>query len=209
MRKLIAILRGIEPDDAVAVAGALLEEGISIIEVPLNSPSPFQSIEQMAEEFASSALIGGGTVLSPQEVRLLADAGGKICVSPDCKPEVIAAAKAAGMRSFPGVFTATECFTALNAGADGLKLFPAFLAGEAGLGALRAVLPATTEVYAVGGVGEKDFAGWFAAGASGFGIGSALYAPGDTAQSVAKAARRLVQAYDEAVANIGTQILRE
>ncbi len=198
MRKLIAILRGIEPKDALDVAGALLEQGISIIEVPLNSPSPFQSIERMASRFGGEALIGAGTVLEAKQVDDLADAGGKICVSPNCKPEVIKAAKSAGMRSYPGVFTTTECFTALDAGADGLKLFPAFMAGVEGLKALHAVLPISAQVYAVGGVGGKDFAKWFAAGAAGFGIGSALYAPGNSPATVSEAARDLVRAYDNA-----------
>ena len=198
MRKLIAILRGIEPSEAIDVCDALLQEGISIVEVPLNSPSPFKSIERMAHRFGDDALIGAGTVLDPGQVETLANAGGRICVSPDCKPEVIRAAKSAGMKSYPGVFTATECFNALQAGADGLKLFPAFLAGEEGLKALRAVLPEGVEVYAVGGVDGKAFASWFAAGASGFGIGSALYSPGATAASVREAARKLVLAYDDA-----------
>ncbi len=198
MRKLIAILRGIVPKDAVDVTAALLSEGVSIVEVPLNSPSPFESIERIANRFGTDALIGAGTVLEVGQVETLSSAGGKICVSPDCKPAVIKAAKTAGMKSFPGVFTATECFTALDAGADGLKLFPAFLAGEAGLKAIRAVLPHSTEVFAVGGFGGEQFSSWFAAGASGFGIGSALYSPGARPEAVAKAARELVRAYDEA-----------
>ncbi len=198
MRKLIAILRGIEPKDAVAVAGALLAEGISIIEVPLNSPSPFESIELMVRQFGTEALIGAGTVLTVDQVDQLDRVGGKICVSPDCTPNVVRAAKEAGMLSYPGVFTATECFSALDAGADGLKLFPAFMAREEGLTALRAVLPSQTEVYAVGGVGGDDFASWLAAGASGFGIGSALYAPGRAAVDVSRAARVLVRSYDDA-----------
>ncbi|MEM8687931.1 MAG: 2-dehydro-3-deoxy-6-phosphogalactonate aldolase, partial [Pseudomonadota bacterium] len=152
-RKLIAILRGLEPEHAVDVAEALISEGIVIVEVPLNSPRPFESIERIAGRFGQDALIGAGTVLNEDEVGLVADAGGKICVSPNCKPAVIKAAKSAGLTSYPGVFTATECFAALAAGADGLKLFPAFLAGQAGLQALRAVLPPDAEVYAVGGVG--------------------------------------------------------
>ena len=199
MRKLIAILRGLEPEDALEVAGALVEEGIEIIEVPLNSPDPYDSIRLIAEAFGERALIGAGTVLSVSEVTHVANAGGKICVSPDCKPAVIRAAKDAGLAAYPGVFTATECFAALDAGADGLKLFPAFLAGPAGLKALSAVLPPGAQVYAVGGVSGPDFASWIAAGASGFGIGSALYSPGDSAAEVAKAARDLVRAYDEAI----------
>ncbi|NNF76758.1 MAG: 2-dehydro-3-deoxy-6-phosphogalactonate aldolase, partial [Rhizobiales bacterium] len=174
------------------------EQGISIIEVPLNSPSPFQSIERMATRFGSEALIGAGTVLEISQVQTLAGAGGKICVSPNCQPDVIKAAKSAGMKSYPGVFTATECFTALDAGADGLKLFPAFMAGAEGLKALRAVLPNSAQVYAVGGVGGRDFAKWFAAGAVGFGIGSALYTPGNSPSAVSEAARDLVKAYDDA-----------
>ncbi len=199
MRKLIAILRGIEPKDAIAVAGALIDEGISIIEVPLNSPSPFESIELIVRQFGAEALIGAGTVLTVDQVDQLDRVGGKICVSPDCKPEVIRAAKRAGMISYPGVFTATECFTGLDAGADGLKLFPAFMAREEGLKALQAVLPNQTEVFAVGGVGEEDFTSWLAAGAAGFGIGSALYAPGKSATDVARSARTLVRSYDDAV----------
>ncbi len=200
-RKLIAILRGIEPEDAVDVADALVSVGIECVEVPLNSPRPFVSIERMAKTLGEHALIGAGTVLTVDEVGQVANAGGKICVSPDCKPAVIRAAKSAGLASYPGVFTATECFAALEAGSDGLKLFPAFLAGQAGLQALRAVLPPGTEVYAVGGVAGPEFASWFAAGASGFGIGSALYSPGDSALEVAEAARELVRAYDEASAS--------
>lgn len=200
MRKLIAILRGIEPKDAVPVTEALLSEGISMIEVPLNSPSAFNSIEAMAKQFGEEAVIGAGTVLNGDQVTMLAKVGGQICVSPDCNPDVIRAAKAVGMMSFPGVFTATECFAALAAGADGLKLFPAFMAGEEGLKALRAVLPSDLPVYAVGGVNGCNFASWLAAGASGFGIGSALYKPGASASTVAEAARELVRAYDDAVA---------
>lgn len=199
MRKLIAILRGITPNEAVPVCEALIEAGIAMIEVPLNSPSPFQSIEAMARRVGDGVIIGAGTVLNSEDVARLADVGGKICVSPDANPEVIRAAKTAGMLSIPGVFTATECFSALAAGADGLKLFPAFMAGEEGLKALRAVLPEDVPVYAVGGVAGGNFASWFAAGASGFGVGSALYSPGDSALKVADAARSLVQAYDNAV----------
>lgn len=200
MRKLVAILRGITPPQAEDVTAALIEAGITMIEVPLNSPNAFLSIEMMALKFGDGALIGAGTVLTPEEAKSVADAGGKIVVSPDCNPEVIAATKSLGMMSMPGVFTATECFTALRARADGLKIFPSFLMGEEGLKALRAVLPSDAECYAVGGVDAGNFASWRAAGANGFGIGSALYAPGASAADVLEKAKALVIAYDAACA---------
>jgi 2-dehydro-3-deoxyphosphogalactonate aldolase len=196
-RPLIAILRGLRPDEAVGVAGALIEAGIDRIEVPLNSPDPFDSIALIAREFGEVALIGAGTVLTVDEVARVRDAGGRLVVSPNADPEVIRATRSLGMQSFPGVFTATECFAALKAGAHGLKIFPASQMGTGGLKALRAVLPLATQVYAVGGVGAADFAAWRAAGADGFGLGTSLYAPGDTAGDVATKARVMVDAWDE------------
>lgn len=199
-RKIIAILRGITPSGVVPIAEALIEAGISWIEVPLNSPDAYTSIGLLARHCAQRAVIGAGTVLSPGEVGRVAGAGGQLIVSPDTRPAVIQATKAAGLRSWPGAMTPTECFAALDAGADGLKLFPASLIGPEGLRAVRAVLPAATQVYAVGGAGPENFGAWIAAGADGFGIGTALYRPGDDAATVAARAAMMVRRYDEEIA---------
>jgi 2-dehydro-3-deoxyphosphogalactonate aldolase len=195
-RQIIAILRGIEPDEAHVITEALLDAGITLIEVPLNSPEPFVSIERMVKVAGDRATIGAGTVLDPEAVSRLSGIGARMVVSPDANPRVIEATKAAGMLSYPGVFTASECFTALRHGADGLKFFPASLIGPNGFGALKAVLPKTTKCFAVGGVGPEDFAEWRAAGISGFGLGSSLYKPGRGADEVAERARQSVAAYD-------------
>lgn len=197
-RNLIAILRGLEPDRAVETVEVLIAAGLTRIEVPLNSPRPLDSIAAMVKAMGGRGSFGAGTVLTADEVRAVAEAGGGFIVSPNADTGVIGATKRLGLGSYPGVFTATECFAALHAGADALKIFPADLMGPGGLKALRAVLPAGTAVYAVGGVGPRDFAAWRAAGADGFGLGSSLFQPGWPVARVAEQARASVEAYDAA-----------
>lgn len=196
-RNLIAILRGVSPDEAEAVTAAIIDAGISRIEVPLNSPEPLRSIEIMARAFSDVAQIGAGTVLTVEQVAAVSAAGGSFVVSPNCFSDVIEATRMRGMGSFPGVLTPSECFTALRCGATALKVFPATMMGIEGLKAIRAVLPAGTQVLMVGGVDDSNFAQWLAAGADGFGIGSALYKPGKRVADVAAAAQRMVAAYDQ------------
>lgn len=204
-REIIAILRGVRPDEVSEIGHALVEAGITRIEVPLNSPEPLRSIGALAETLSDRAIIGAGTVLSAADVAAVQGVGGTLIVSPDCNPEVIGHTKALGMASYPGVMSPTECFTALRHGADGLKFFPASLVGPKGLAAIRAVLPAGTRTYAVGGAGPENFDQWFAVGVTGFGIGTGVYQPGFTAEKVAARAAEIVAAYDRATGDSRTQ----
>lgn len=191
---LVAILRGVTPDEVEDITAVLIDAGFSMVEVPLNSPDPLTSIERLARRFRDDALIGAGTVLDTTQVRAVREAGGRLIVSPNADAAVIAASAEAGMVALPGYFTPSEAFAALKAGATGLKLFPAEAATPAVLKAQRAVLPRDVPVLAVGGVAPDNMAPWQAAGADGFGIGSALYAPGRTAMAVGEAAAKFVSA---------------
>ena len=189
---IAAILRGVTPDEVDAIGDALVEAGITIIEVPLNSPNPFESIKRLAARHGAHALIGAGTVLEASDVARVTDAGGRLMVAPNFDADVVRAATAAGLAALPGVMTPSEGFAALKAGADGLKLFPAEIIPPAVFRAWRAVFPAETLLLAVGGVGVDSIAAYRAAGASGYGIGSALYKPGRSAADTGKLARALV-----------------
>ena len=195
-RNIIAILRGITPAECSDVCDVLISSGIDKIEVPLNSPDPFESISIMVRLYGQDATIGAGTVLQVDQVRQLYYLGAAMVVSPDCNTDVITTTKDFGMASYPGCFTASECFSAIRAGADGLKLFPSFVLGTKGLSALRAVLPDEIPVFVVGGVDASNFADWRKAGALGFGIGTALYAPGSKLSDIKKSANDIVKSYD-------------
>ena len=191
---LIAIIRGVTPDEAEPIGRALIASGIRIIEVPLNSPEPLESIRRLASAFGDRALIGAGTVLTAGQVSEVAEAGGRIIVSPSTDAAVIAASAKAGLVSSPGYFTPSEAFTALQAGAHALKLFPAEAASPAVVKAQRAVLPKEVPLIVVGGVTPESMAAWRAAGADGFGLGGGLYRAGQTADETAAKARAYVAA---------------
>ncbi|HSU04717.1 MAG TPA: 2-dehydro-3-deoxy-6-phosphogalactonate aldolase [Acetobacteraceae bacterium] len=191
---LIAILRGVRPDEVEGVAAALEQAGIAIIEVPLNSPQPLDSIARLARGFGDRLLIGAGTVMTTAQVSDIAEAGGRLIVTPHAAVDVVRAAKARGLLAVPGFFTPTEAFALLAAGADAIKLFPAEAASPTVLRSIRAVLPGGTMVLPVGGIDAGNLANWRAAGAAGFGVGSSIYRPGDTAAVVVEKARLLVRA---------------
>jgi len=191
---LIAILRGVRPDEVVAVTHALERHGVAIVEVPLNSPDPFESIRRLAQEFGARLLIGAGTVMTEAQVDQLAAAGGQLVVTPHAAGAVVRAAKRHGMIACPGIATPTEAFAMLEAGADGLKLFPAEASSPAVLRAIRAVLPPGTLTMPVGGIEPGNMRPWLDAGAAGFGIGGSIFRPGDTPQVVGDKAARLMTA---------------
>lgn len=186
---IVAILRGVQPEEVEPIAAALLQEGLNIIEVPLNSPRPLESIRRLASAFGERALIGAGTVTSEEEVSAIARAGARLMVTPHADPALVLAARARGLIACPGFFTPAEAFALLAAGADALKLFPAEAASPPVARALLAVLPRGTAILPVGGMSAETIPAWKAAGAAGFGVGSSLYRPGDTAEAlVARAA---------------------
>ena len=192
---IVAILRGIRPDEILEVADALYSAGIRAIEVPLNSPDPLESIAKLAKSFGDRCLCGAGTVLRPDQVDAVAQAGGKLIVSPDSNAAVIRRSIELGLVSAPGFATPTEAFAAIAAGAKTLKLFPAAAYGTRYLKALREVLPTDVSVLAVGGVGAAEMKEWLAAGAKGFGIGGELYKPGRPVAEIAERAAALLAAY--------------
>ena len=198
-RPLIAILRGITPLEAESVSDVLIESGINIIEVPLNSPNPFETIERMANFHGENGIFGAGTVLKEQEVSSVADAGGKIIISPNTNSLIINKSKELNLLSFPGVFTASECFEALDAGADGLKFFPASLLKPNNFKALSAVLPDNIVSIAVGGIDEIQFPIWLEVKVTGFGLGSNLYKPGMLLDEIKAKAERIVNVYDSSI----------
>ena len=197
---VVAVLRGISPDEAEGVGQALLDAAIPVMEVPLNSPEPFKSIRIQADKFGGSSIVGAGTVLVPEDVSRVADAGGTIIVSPNFNPEVVRATKRLGLISVPGVFTPSEAFQALDAGADALKLFPGDGLSPKVVKAMRAVLPKGTRLVVTGGVDAKNIGEWMKGGADGVGIGSALYKPGKAITDVARDAKAFADATRAAMA---------
>jgi 2-dehydro-3-deoxyphosphogalactonate aldolase len=202
-RPLVAILRGVRPDEAEGIVDVLIENGMTAIEIPLNSPDPFRSIAIAVKKASEDILIGAGTVLTPEDVERLHDVGGRLMVSPNVDPEVITRARERGMVTMPGVFTATEALLAAKAEASALKFFPAGILGASGISAIRAVLPADLMIAAVGGISDKNFVEYTKTGIHAFGLGTSLYKPGMTAAEVAERAKATIRAYDVAMQEIG------
>jgi 2-dehydro-3-deoxyphosphogalactonate aldolase len=199
-RNLVAILRGVKPAEIDAIIDILLEEGFEAIEIPLNSPEPFISIEAARKRAPAEILIGAGTVLGTEQVTRLRDCGGNLLVTPNTEPEVISRSREYGMVSMPGAFTATEALAAIKAGASAIKFFPANVLGPKGISGIKAIMPPEIPLGAVGGVTEADFADYRKAGVTCFGLGSSLYKPGDSVQTVKANARAAVEGYDRAFA---------
>lgn len=195
-RGLVAILRGVKPDEIDDIAAALIEAGFEALEIPLNSPDPFRSIEKAVLAHGDQCLIGAGTVLTAENVDQLADVGGRLLVSPNINQSVMKRAADHKLVTMPGVFTPTDAFTAIDLGASGLKFFPASVLGPAGIGAIMAVLPDDLPIGAVGGVSDDDFADYGSKGISVFGLGSSIYKPGLSAEEVSQRAQKTIQAYD-------------
>lgn len=198
-RALVAILRGVKPEEAAGIVSTLIEAGMTAIEIPLNSPEPFRSIEIAAKRVPADVLIGAGTVLSATDVDRLHDAGGRLMVSPNVDVDVLKRARDHAMVTMPGVFSPTEALLAARAGASSLKFFPASVLGAAGITAIRAVLPPDVMIAAVGGVSDQNFAEYVKAGIRAFGLGSSLYKPGTSAEDIAVRAKLTIEAYDKAV----------
>lgn len=202
-RALVAILRGLRPDEAEAIVGTLIEAGFELIEVPLNSPDPLVSIERLCKRFGNDCLIGAGTVLSAPDCARVADVGGRLMVSPNVDADVLATATARRMVTMPGVLSPTEALFALRCGVSALKYFPASVLGPSGIAAQLAVLPKGTVVGAVGGVSDQNLAAYVAAGIRCFGLGSSVYRPGMTPSQVRDAAQTSIHAYDRALTEAG------
>lgn len=196
---LVAILRGVQPNEVEAIADVLVEAGFEAIEVPLNSPDPLVSIERLARRYGDRVLIGAGTVLSATDCAAVADSGGRLMVSPNVDPGVLTMAVGRGMVTLPGVMTPTEALLAIRCGASALKFFPASVLGPSGISAIRAILPKGTQIAAVGGVSNENFANYVSAGIRIFGLGTSLYKPGQTTTETAVAAAAAIKAYDKAV----------
>lgn len=197
---LIAIIRGVKPDEVLDIATAIQAAGFSIIEVPLNSPDPFKSLKIMADHLGKNTLIGAGTVVLAKQVSQVHQAGGRFIVSPNTNVDVIKTTKQLGLYSLPGFYTPSEAYTAIDAGADGLKMFPADTLGIKGLKAIKVILPPKIPVFAVGGVNAGNMREYLSVGASGFGLGSSVYKAGMTADQAYKAAKSQVDAYKAATA---------